>query len=541
MSTEQTKIKLISVQGGTENGGYEYNEVVTPSTITYSVRSLKTAVFDLGKIHSCFIRAEEIRDKKFPLEANPRKPAPTGVTKKMTATLSDFPEMFSFLNNGVTVIASKVQVQEEIEQIPGEVEEPAVLIEDGAESDSEETLIEVSYGANTGQYGDGICNGGHTYYTIEQYQGDLDKAATVRVEFIEFSGAGDAEGGRGHLDNIIKVARARNAHNSLQSRTEVAFSGGYDKIIDALGKLDKHFSWREGDTNAVKGAAKSEAFIAYLCACSPFWYEHFLTGAKGDHMQAARNAGTVHKHWVKAWNDEDSRFEKGLDHMLPLVLDIFNLIEYLRASLLDDDFSVAGAKWRKGNIWQTFGRYKESPLKVDHVGYLKGYNLPPTWVAMLIGQFRSNVWLGIGEEGQSLIGWTKDPYKLWDVAKGDFMKNLVSYASSLRGVPSFGLAFIAMPGLYQQMTQLLQMMNGTNHTILKDLALNPDIIMDSVNGVKYVSKGKDSDSDDESVTILIEDINEDGAIPLIQVTKHDSPPEGKEDHCFEYFIYRENE
>lgn len=28
MSTEQTKIKLISVQGGAENGGYEYNEIV---------------------------------------------------------------------------------------------------------------------------------------------------------------------------------------------------------------------------------------------------------------------------------------------------------------------------------------------------------------------------------------------------------------------------------------------------------------------------------------------------------------------------------
>ena len=472
----------------------------------------------------------------------------------MTATLSDSPEMFSFLNNGVTVIANKVEVLEAAasatkeEEEGGSQVEPITNEEKPEDSSSEregisgdETTIKVTYGASKGQYGDGICNGGHTYYTIEQYQGQLDERATVRVEFIEFTKTDDGEDDRENLDYIIAVARARNAHNSLKSSTEVAFSGGYDKIIEALGNYDKYYKWREGDVNAVKGAQKSEVFIACLCACSPFWFEHFLTGAKGNHMSAARGSSALHNQWIKEWSEgEENRYEKGLDHMLPLIQDIFELVELLKGSMLKDRFSN-GKKWRSGRVYQSFKKNcKTTPLKIDLEGYSEGYELPPTWQAMLLGQFRSNVWIGTSgdSEGAELVGWVKEPKVLWNESKEEFVDQMMGLASMLGSVPSFGNAFIQISGLYALNSQLLQLTCGVKKSVLVEQALKPEIIYDHTNGLKYTLKETCADADGESVTLVFENIAGENEIPFIEVVER---TDDADDNGVEYLVDRYEE
>ena len=103
--------------------------------------------------------ASELRDKKFPLDANPRKPSPTKVVRIMQKTLIDNPKDFHNLNNGITIIATSVELNTNKNEI-------------------------INYSAPIGNYGDGICNGGHTYYAIEQYQAPTMPEALVRLKFL---------------------------------------------------------------------------------------------------------------------------------------------------------------------------------------------------------------------------------------------------------------------------------------------------------------------------------------------------------------------
>lgn len=395
-----------------------------------------------------YISALEVRDKKFPLDANPRKPSPTPITKNMQVTLQKHPTEFHHWNNGMTIIC------ESITKVKGKPNQ-----------------FEISFGTPIKKHGDGICNGGHTYYSIVKSNLPLTKNQTVRVELVILpAGLSSVE-----REDIIKnIAQKRNDNNELDDKTLAHYSGSYDKFITELGADSHTVRWFAGDPNATKDALDATKLIGLLTTIDPYWFPHQLTTTKNTkdgsfHMSSARNPGTKHKSWAKEAVTPLS--QKNLDHMVPLTRDLLELIDYVNHSLLTDDYTSITAKPKGTSLWKYFKQDGDKyPLyfhpKSTPKKSILGYKLPFTVKALLAGAFRKNVWIGNDPKGAGItyVGWYMEPKKLWnDSTHGMYL----NYMSKLFGVsktikaPSFGNAFIQSPGAYSiQCSELLWGMVG---------------------------------------------------------------------------------
>ena len=454
-------MKKIEVQGGYENGGYEYNILKTPSKENYRFESLSK--FQIGNdiYYHGYIKGSEIKKKKFPLDANPRKPGPTKVVKIMQATIQKEPEKFHSLNNGITIIAKKLDYNEN------------------------NNTAAIEFGSTIGIHGDGVCNGGHTYFSIDQFKGDIDDEMLVKVEILVL----DSKLSNDERSSKIKViAEARNAHNELESITTAHYSGFYDSLINSLGSNKIFFKWYEGDPEAIKDAEKVDSLIAKLSSLSPHWYSHYLnpTGNTGNHMPSARNTGSTHKKWeqIKV-NNED---ERNLEYLYPLLNDILLLMDEISYSLNHDSFSRVMKVWRNSRIWKYLSTKKLIDLnhKTLDGKKIQGYYMSHTFITMILGAFRENIWFSLGDEGINFVGWIIDPIKLWHTHKETYMRDLNNIAQTINA-PSFGNAFLQNAAIYNY--QFTTYNFGVN---IRQNINQPEVIYDISSGEKYYISNTDS-------------------------------------------------
>jgi hypothetical protein len=116
------------------------------------------------------------------MDADPREPAKAGgQVEKMQDCLSNHPNDFVKLNNGITMICDSV---DNASPGPG--------------------LCRVAFGA-----GQGICNGGHTYFSIVTNPTIPTVDALVHLEVIEFPEGLDADQRR-KIASDISQARNNN-------------------------------------------------------------------------------------------------------------------------------------------------------------------------------------------------------------------------------------------------------------------------------------------------------------------------------------------
>jgi hypothetical protein len=445
----------IEVQGGYDKGGYEFNVLETPSVKEYLFDSLSQFVIGNDTYWHGYIKGSEIKLQKFPLDANPRKPGPTKVVKIMQATIQKEPKIFHHLNNGITIIATELSFDEETMK------------------------AKIHFGPTNGIHGDGVCNGGHTYFSLDQFKGEIDDELLVKVEILVLDPELDASA---RFEKIKVIAEARNAHNELESITTAHYSGFYDSLITSLGTNKIFFKWYEGDPEAVKKAEKVDSLIAKITAISPHWYSHYLnvTGNTGNHMPSARNTGSIHKKWETfKVNDND---ERNLEYLFPLINDILLLMDEISYSLVIDEFPRVTKRWRNTALW----RYLSSGAQVDlnfktiKGKKVKGYDLSHTFITMVLGAFRENIWFSMSDEGVNLVGWLINPFDLWHTHKQTFMRDLNNIASTINA-PSFGNAFLQNPAIYNY--------QFTTYNFGVDVKKNinkPGVVYDVINCDKYI-------------------------------------------------------
>jgi hypothetical protein len=448
-------IKEIIVQGGYQEGGYSFNVLETPSKQTYQIEQIQ--IFRIGKdtYWHGYIQGKEIKIKKFPIDANPRKPGPTKVVKLMQATIQKNSRNFHHLNNGITIIASKV------------------------EYDNKKNIIEVTFGKLIGNNGDGVCNGGHTYFSIDQFQGEIKDDMLVRFEIIVLDPTITKEE---KSERVKKIAEARNAHNELESITTAHYSGYYDKFISALGMYSVNFKWYEGDPNSIKNAEKVDSFIAKLTAISPHWYSHFenTSGNSGNHMSSARNSGSVHSKWQEfALSSSDDR---NLYYLLPLIKDILLLKDEISYSLSHDEFPKVKPRWRSSRIWQYLSEKEDVTLlyKTINNNKVNGFMMSHTFATLILGAFRENVWFSVNDSGINLVGWLVNPIKLWHTHRQRYMKDLDNIASTINA-PSFGNAFLQNSAIYNY-----QFPSYEFGAKLENCIASPEVIYDVSSNTKYI-------------------------------------------------------
>jgi hypothetical protein len=445
----------IEVQGGYTKGGYEFNILTTPCSESYPIVSISEFKIGNDTYWHGYIKAKTIKEKKFPLDANPRKPGPTKVVRIMQATAQKEPKNFHHLNNGITIIAKS-------------------LIYDKINN-----LITLEFGETIGIHGDGICNGGHTYFSIDQFQGNLSDEMLVKIEILVLDPNLNLTE---RSDKIKIIAEARNAHNELESITTAHYSGYYDNIINALKANKIYFKWYEGDPDAVKNAEKVDSLIAKITAISPHWYSHHLnqSGNMGNHMSSARNTGSIHKKWESFKLTDD---ERNLDYILPLINDVLLLIDEINFSLANDNFPKVSKHWKKTKIWKYLGDKAKATIELNfkeiNGSKVNGYNLSHTFITMILGAFRENVWFSMSDNGVNYVGWLIEPISLWHKHKEVFMRDLNNIASTINA-PSFGNAFLQNPAIYNY--QLTTKHFGIN---IADNIDKPEVFYDISSNIKY--------------------------------------------------------
>jgi hypothetical protein len=479
------KFHTVTVQGGYNKGGYSFQVLNIPNKNKYQFVDLKKIPLGDDVYWHGYIQAKELKNQKLPLDANPRKPQPTKVVKLMQATLQKTPQDFHHLNNGITIIARDIQFNPDTK------------------------VAEILFDRIDEDRGDGVCNGGHTYFAIEQFATELPDNALVRIELIVLSKKLTLPE---YAKKVKNIAEKRNAHNELQSITTAHFAGFYNPFIEYLDEMSIYIQWFEGDPNAVKSAEKVDAFIAKLMAISPHWFSHYLnsSGNTGNHMSAARNIGSSHKKWEKEVSYNNTS-DKTMYYMIPLIKDILFLRDTISHSLYVDDFKEVAKRWNSTKLWKYLKSKDTIPLhykKDSNGGELLGYNLAHTFITMLLGSFRENVWFSYDEEGNiNYVGWLINPETLWNNYKTDLLKALNQIASTINA-PSFGNAFLQNPAIYgYQMTQYEFGARLDRHVC------EPEIIYDINSENKYIKT-------DKSILIthtLLCDYLESGLAPIANI------------------------
>ena len=137
--------------------GLNYRALQIPGSVTFSgaLHSASPVFGDDYEISHAYVRCEEIRTNCLPLDANPREPTRVDVVNKMAATLLEEPGKFHHWNNGITIVC------------------------EGVEYDAATANLTLSFGE-----GEGVCNGGHTYFSIVTQPTSLDSKALVHLEVI---------------------------------------------------------------------------------------------------------------------------------------------------------------------------------------------------------------------------------------------------------------------------------------------------------------------------------------------------------------------
>lgn len=343
--------------------------------------------------HHIYVTCEELKNKCLPIDANPREPSKSTIVKSMQDTLKDNPESFVKWNNGITVVCEQVN--------------------------KNNATVELEFAGED----EGICNGGHTYFAIVTTDYDISDAA-VKLEVIQIPPGFDNRD-----DEIVEIAKKRNNINNLDNYTVADFLGLYDPFKRKL-EDPTIVSWHENDSEAKPHAVTAPDFIRMLTAINPERYRHaILSPEKGYHKSAATSKSKLHTDWFEdALEARDSGEDDPMKHLGVLADDLFEIADMLAYSFEDDNYDSSFRKksFYQDNIGGDDGTYRD----LHHGEYegLRGWKFPSTLQVMILGMFRSNIYLKYdSDQNEKYIGWMVEPKQLWQEEKERIVEDLSTF------------------------------------------------------------------------------------------------------------------
>ena len=433
-----------------------YSAVQTPAEIkipgiSYSGESQDS---DGYIFHHFYVSCETIRATGLPLDANPREPTRASVVKEMATTLRETPSLFHHWNNGITIVC------------------------DGAQVDDDVITLDFKSGS-------GICNGGHTYFAISTFPIAIPLEAKVHIEVIAIPVSLSGEDRRHAINDI---ARNRNANRALLPTTQADFLGYYTPFKTALGSHADQVKWHEGDSAASSEAISSETLIRMLSCMDPFWFQHPVHCRSGrSHKSAATGASSIHAKWFDGQGDH----ECNLHHMAPLALEIFTINDLIAYSIRHDDMAGVSGNFRATLFYREWLNAGDRTLKFRNPGEV-GAKLPNPAVMLFLGAFRTNVWLGLDNNGDpAFAGMLMEPSQLWQKTYSEYLKSLMGIFSDTNQDPS---AFIRAEAPYG--IQLLTLEYG------RHLPKEPAFLTEIASGARYK---KESNQSDATHILLLDD------------------------------------
>lgn len=419
--------------------GASYNVLETPCTVNYTIHTFSEHKNTDGfRFCHLYVPCNELKSNYLPTDANPREPSNNRQIEEIQNTLQYHPEKFHKRNNGITIVCDSVSY------------------------DEKKKVCEIKFGT-----GRGICNGGHTYFSIVATPFQIDPNALVHLELIELPNDLEESDKRAH---IVDIAKCRNNNMRLKIQSQADYQGYYDMFKRFL-RDQRKVVWHEGDSNASPNAIRSEHLVRLLAATDPKWFYHpIFSISEKSHKKAAMSIDAIHTEWFVKM-DDTSLPEKPLTYMAVLLEDILSIRDMISFSLLHDrDLGP----FKHGGLWKNWLKNEgEYDLLTDPSK--KGVSLPPTFEVLVVGLFRTDIWLGIATDGTvKYIGWYIDPKKLWNLRKKPFLE---SFTRAFRDFNQEPLTFIRAETIYDN--HLYQIGTGATAPL-------PQIIYDARSGQKFV-------------------------------------------------------
>lgn len=403
----------------TSSDGIAYYAFDTPGDLELEVvdKSKHENLSSVGgfPVYHAYVRCSQIRNKCLPLDANPREPSTTRQVRAMKDTLAESPEDFVKKNNGMTILCKSIQYQP-----------------------SDENKLTASFSEEE----EGVCNGGHTYFAILTEE-DIADNATVHLEFVEVP---DDIPSEERKEEIVGIARARNNNNSLEKRSEADFLGYYD-IFKNLLDDEKVVSWHEGDADATKYSIDAPHFIRMLYVLNPTEFRHKVySPGKSNHKSAVTSKSRFHNKWFEGASEAQKNDTRDpLKFVGVLGNDIFELRDMFSYTIENESFSSG---FKRSALYQDYIQSRGlRDLKIGKYAGEIGSDLPTTLELMLLGLFRSSLYIYMKDDQIEYTGWVKDPEELWNRRKDEIMGQWGTYFSEAGKEPR---EFIRKSAPYEQ-------------------------------------------------------------------------------------------
>ena len=368
---------------------------------------------EIEKIGSFWIECEYIRTNGLPLDprdtkaANPRAPdCEHSVVKEMKSTLLKTPQQFTTLNGGISIVC---------DDITQDTKNPDIF-------------------HITLQDGDGIVNGGHTYYSINS-SNPIDPSALAKIEFIQIASTVTGTDRR-HI--IKQIAVSKNKNRAISDESEANFLGYFEPWKKAMGPYKDHISWKDGATckcivtgNQIENPMTATQLIKWI---GYFEYaNHNYHYVYNPNRTGAKQPGKVHwDAWVNVVNGTTDPYSWMMPLALPIIQlkeDVFNDLTNISrtvpmTSLVKRRGKATGGpltKIRSGRAmngdfgeWLISGGKKRKKKMIDSFfdtsqETMKGH----AFAEMIIGNFRSMLWRKRTPSGQVLVGWQVNPWEVW--------------------------------------------------------------------------------------------------------------------------------
>ena len=198
----------------------------------------------------------------------------------------------------------------------------------------------------------------------------------------------------------------------------------------------------------------SDFLVRVLASIDPFWYSHPVhSTSAGNHRPAGTGSSSIHRKWFDGATNNDPQVN--LHHLAPLCPEILKMLDFLSHSLKNDSFSVISSNWRSTNFYKFLSDSTERELVHFSKGEM-GLTIPKPVQVMILGSFRSNIWLSLNEEGvPNMVGTLNSFESLWGEAKNDYLRQLTNHYNDADQEAN---QFVKRNGPYE--IQLIQLVFG---------------------------------------------------------------------------------
>lgn len=350
-----------------------------------------------GKIRIAIVRVQDIPDAfEDWREINPRDPKLTsGVSKKISESLREHPQMFLIKNRGLTVLVERAEF----------------------DNVSNYLTLEVS---NKEMHG--LLDGGHTYEVIKDYLSSLNPdekdscPAMIKLEILE---------GIAERDEAVNIVEARNTSTQVKEQSLQDLQKKFELIKEVLKDepYSSRIAYKEFEL-AEDGGKKDIDIREILSFLLCFDVEEF--GPKKNHPIKAYSAKASS---IRHFTENEERMKK----YVKLLPEILKLRDTIHEELPDAYNKESGGKF--GRLTGVEKSSRKGQTELVFLNKTTDVNIPNGYIYPILASFRFLV--GIDEKDNQCF-WKMNPFEVWQSLKGTLAEIVGHQAKEFRNANKLG-------------------------------------------------------------------------------------------------------